>query len=178
MNESLNPKSIPLHELERRIRENPEYQHLFQEEHRKRKLQRALIAKLQETKEQAYSLQQEAENDRYIDDRFYRFYRNSTKVYDIQILTTHIVDYMQSLIDDFQLTNFHPHFVTIIQEGTGHVPASQEDVYIQDTRAILEAFFHAKSALGSLIRYGIELPSEKRERATGWFSILTIYQLR
>jgi hypothetical protein len=110
------------------------------------------------------------------EDRIYRFYHQSFKVYRLQDTTAKIVDALRALAPDRKLNEW---FVQIVSEGTGRTfePRSNER-WLQETRPILEAFFHARFFLEMAIRYGKELERPPQALPSGWAALLYLYGLR
>ena len=110
------------------------------------------------------------------EDPIYRFYHQSHKVYGLQILTNEIVSMLQSLMPDSSLNSY---FNKIIQEGTNKTFSieSNED-WLQNTRTILEAFFHAKFFLEMAVKYGNEFDAPPNLLPSGWAAFLYLYNLR
>ena len=110
------------------------------------------------------------------EDCFYRFYHQSFKVYALQADTEHIVAALRSLMPDRDLNDW---FLTIIQQGTGKTfaPAHNQN-WLAETRPILEAFFHAKTMLDLVVKYGRELEAAPEWLPSGWAAVLYLFNLR
>ncbi len=110
------------------------------------------------------------------EDPIYRFYHQSFKVYLLQWQTEKIVAQLQALAPDRPL---HPWFMEIVKAGTGKsFKTEANDTWTQTTRAILEAFFHARFFLEMICRYGKELTAPPQELPSGWAAVLYLYNLR
>ena len=110
------------------------------------------------------------------EDPVYRFYHHSFKVYRIQETTAEIVKALQTLAPGRQL---HDEFTQIVREGTGKEFALQHNaVWMETTRPILEAFFHAHFFLEMAVRYGEGLDSPPNILPSGWAALLYLYDLR
>ena len=70
-------------------------------------------------------------------------------------------------------------FVQIVKDGTGKKwkPADNER-WVEETRPIVEAYFHARHMLILLMRSGHELDRAPSLLPTGWATILCLYRLR
>ena len=110
------------------------------------------------------------------EDRIYRFYHQSFKVYWLQDSTSKIVDALRALAPDRKLDEW---FLQIVSEGTGRTfePQSNER-WLEETRPILEAFFHARFFLEMAVRYAKELERPPQALPSGWAALLTLYGLR
>lgn len=110
------------------------------------------------------------------EDPVYRFYHQSWKVYEVQQETLKIVNALQALAPSLPLNEW---FMRIVQEGTGKTfePKDNQN-WLQVTRPILEAFFHARFFLEMTVRYGKELKSPPRMMPSGWAALLYLYNLR
>ena len=110
------------------------------------------------------------------EDPIYRFYHQSFKVYHLQKTTKQIVEALQSLFPKRSLNEW---FVTIIDDGTGkEFKIEDNDRWLEVTRPILEAFFHARYFLEMAIKYGHELEYPPTMLPSGWASFLYLYNLR
>jgi hypothetical protein len=110
------------------------------------------------------------------EDPIYRFYHQSFKVYQLQKSTLGIVDKLQTLAPNQSLNDW---FMQVIREGTGKtfVPKDNEK-WLQTTRPILEAFFHARFFLKMAVKHGRELEYPSRAMPSGWAALLYLYNLR
>jgi hypothetical protein len=110
------------------------------------------------------------------EDPVYRFYHQSFKVYTLQATTTDIVEALRALAPDRSLNDW---FVQIVAAGTGHTfePAHNHR-WLEVTRPIVEAFFHARYFLEMAVRYGRALDAPPRVLPSGWAAILELYDLR
>lgn len=110
------------------------------------------------------------------EDHVYRFYHQSFKVYGLQETTTAIVAVLQALAPERKLNDW---FVQIVKDGTGKVfePAHNQR-WLEVTRPIVEAFFHARYFLEMGVRYGKELEAPPRMLPSGWAAFLYLYELR
>lgn len=123
------------------------------------------------------------------EDPIYRFYHHSIKVVHLQDFTIEIVDALQSLLLGQELNKM---FMQIFQEGSAikSVRVSKTDPeegvplwdinanWMQYTRPILEAFFHAKFMLEMAVKYGKILEYPPRLLPSGWAALLYLYGLR
>lgn len=121
-------------------------------------------------------LLKESHDRRWREDRVYRFYHQSFKVFDLQAVTQDIVNQLQELAPDVSLNAW---FNEIIAEGTGKTfgPGDNENWTIV-TRPILEAFFHARYFLEVAVKYGKELEYPPCCMPSGWAALLYLYNLR
>lgn len=110
------------------------------------------------------------------EDRVYRFYHQSFKVFYLQDMTAEIVAKLQSLASDRALNEW---FMQIIREGTGKKFTPQDNTnWLAVTRPILEAFFHARYFLEMAVKYGKKLECPPQLLPSGWAAILYLYNLR
>jgi hypothetical protein len=100
------------------------------------------------------------------EDRVYRFYHLSSKVYDLQAGTTSITEALQALAPDRKL---HEWYRKIVSQGTGKkFVLDHNDRWLKETRPIVEAFFHAR--YGGQVRDGVERPPNRLP--SGWAAFL------
>lgn len=109
-------------------------------------------------------------------DRIYRFYHQSYKVYEAQNHTLKIVASLQEIMPDRPLNEW---FMTIIKEGTGKTFTMEDNKrWLEVTRPIIEAFFHARYFLEMVVHYGKELEQPPALMPSGWAAVLHLYRLR
>ena len=107
----------------------------------------------------------ESTNDHFwYEDRVYRFYHQSFKVYDLQFQTKQIVELLKSLLPDVPLNDW---FTEIVRQGTGKQFTFDDNRrWLETTRPILKAFFHAKYFLEMAHRY--RSPPTEKYLPSGW----------
>jgi len=111
-----------------------------------------------------------------IEDGFYRFYHQSFKVYPVQQATEEICDALQNLLPGCSMNQW---FDKIVADGTGgKFEISHNQDWLQHTRPILEAFFHAHFFLKMAVKYGRELQSAPDSLPSGWAAVLYLFNLR
>ncbi len=109
------------------------------------------------------------------EDPIYRFYHQSFKVYGLQRRTLAIVERLKALAPDLPL---NPWFVQIVEAGTGkkfEMEANQR--WMEETRPILEAFFHARYFLEMAVRYA-NLEAPPPSLPSGYAALLYLFGLR
>lgn len=110
------------------------------------------------------------------EDRIYRFYHQSFKVFDLQGLTKNIVEALRSLAPHLPL---NPWFMEIVSEGTGkEFAVEMNQQWNEATRPIMEAFFHARYFLEMACKYGKELTEPPQPMPSGWAALMELYGLR
>jgi hypothetical protein len=110
------------------------------------------------------------------EDRIYRFYHGSFKVFRLQSTTQEIVEKLQALAPKQQLNKG---FMKIVAEGTGKTFAQEDNEnWLTVTRPILEAFFHAHFFLEMAVKYGQEFKEPPQMLPSGWAALLYLYNLR
>ena len=113
------------------------------------------------------------------EDLIYRFYHQSYKVFYIQGCTTKIVEVLAKLkIEGYeQLDDF---YTKILLEGTKKQFDSKKSNqnWLEETRPMLEAFFHSKYFLEMAVKYGKELEKAPECMPSGWAGLLYLYNLR
>lgn len=110
------------------------------------------------------------------EDLIYRFYHQSYKVYQLQYCTEEIIAALKELAPDKEL---NLRFTQILSEGTGKEFVLEHNRrWLQETRPILEAFFHAKYFLEMAVKYGKELEEAPGLLPSGWAGFLYLYNMR
>ena len=137
-------------------------------------LLRNIKAKLPELKK----LCDEINSHSVYEDRVYRFYHQSFKVYDIQDATRRMVELLRSLAPEGASAN--PWFDEIYQAGANgkRFEVSHNKQWTMQTRPFLEAFFHAKFFLEMAVKYGKELQEAPSTLPFGWAALLYFYNVR
>lgn len=110
------------------------------------------------------------------EDGVYRFYHQSFKVYGLQTMTSSIASALQALAPERKLNAW---FLQIVQEGTGRqFKPEHNERWLEVTRPIVEAFFHARYFLEMAVRYGKVLDAPPNSLPSGWAAVLYLYELR
>jgi hypothetical protein len=118
------------------------------------------------------------------EDLIYRFYHQSFKVYRLQDYTNRIVMALTALLPEpLRETRtgqpLNEWFMEIIAEGTGKkFKWEHNERWLEETRPILEAFFHARYFLEMGIKYGKELDEAPQMLPSGWAGLLCLYNMR
>jgi len=121
-------------------------------------------------------LMSEVEGHWGIEDGFYRFYHQSFKVYPLQGTTLEIRDALQNILPGRELNKW---FCKVVADGTSsEFDISHNQDWLQHTRPILEAFFHAHFFLKMAVKYGRELQSAPDTLPSGWAAVLYLFDLR
>lgn len=110
------------------------------------------------------------------EDLIYRFYHHSFKVQYLEDCTNQIVKALQTVLPEVKLNEM---FLQIVAEGTNkQFDMSWNERWMQETRPIVEAFFHAHYFLQMAVRYGKELEKAPNCLPSGWASYLYLYDMR
>jgi len=110
-----------------------------------------LLAKIAEALPRLEELWQQSNSHWGYEDPVYRFHHQSLKVFGVQRQTAEIVGTLRSLAPHLPL---NPWFSQIVDEGAAE-PFSPEvnERWMEATRPILEAFFHARYFLEISLRW-------------------------
>ena len=109
------------------------------------------------------------------EDPIYRFYHQSFKVYSLAESTTTIVKALQQLLPNQPLNAW---FLLVVREGTGkEFEIEDNERWLEATRPILEAFFHARYFLEMACRYA-QPPEKNQPLPSGWAALLYLFNLR
>ena len=140
------------------------------------KLSQQLLQNIKARLPELEKLLQEVSSHWHLEDRFYRFYHQSFKVYWLQQDTTRVVQALRSLLPKRPLNTW---FEKIVNEGTNKAFKNEHNRrWLAETRPILEAFFHARTMLEFAIQYGKELDAAPTTLPSGWAAVLYLYDLR
>jgi hypothetical protein len=141
----------------------------------RRAAETTLLANLKKHETDVRALLDNASSHWGYEDLIYRFYHQSFKVFHLQSQTTAIVGCLENLMPDRPL---HPWFQAIVAQGTGHTFTTEDNRHwLEVSRPVLEAFFHARFFLEMAARYaGLESPPSPMP--SGYAALLYLYQLR
>ena len=135
-----------------------------------------LLQNIKERLPQLEELLVQVEDHWGMEDRVYRFYHQSFKVYGLQSLTERICKALQELLPDRPMNKW---FAAIIAQGTGsQFEMSHNEDWLRHTRPIVEAFFHAHYFLKMICKYGRELNESPNALPSGWAAVLYLFDLR
>jgi len=112
------------------------------------------------------------------EDRMYRFYYQSFKVYSLQESTAKAVDLFERVgaVSENKLCNW---FEDIVAGGSGSAfDEDHNENWTIHSRPIVEAFLHAKYFLEMMVKYGNEMDAVPTILPTGWAAILCLYNQR
>lgn len=112
------------------------------------------------------------------EDRLYRFYHQSFKVYYLQGHTTRAADLFRGIAQVIG-GSLNPWFEQIVTEGTGveFEPSHNRD-WLAHTRPQVEAFLHAKYFVEVIVKYGREMAAAPHVLPSGWAAVLSLFGLR
>ena len=110
------------------------------------------------------------------DDALYRFYHQSFEVYLVQSLTLKVVQALQTLTPDRPLNRW---FMQIVAEGSDKKFRFEDNQrWLEVTRPIIEAFFHARHFLTVAVQSAHELREPPTLLPANWATVLYLYGLR
>lgn len=110
------------------------------------------------------------------EDRFYRYYHGSFKVYALQDTTMKIVKELKRLCPGRSLNR---DFLDIVEGGTGKdFDQNHNRNWGMHTRPMLEAFSHARYFLEMACKYAGVVNGNEDSLASGWAGLLYLYDLR
>jgi hypothetical protein len=109
----------------------------------------------------------------------YRFYHQNLKVFWLQDVTTRLVEELVALkpIEGLPLST---RFLHIYADGTGREfdPKTTNANWDEETRPIVEAFFHTKYFLQIACEYGEKLITSPSLLPSPWAALLSLYNIR
>lgn len=112
------------------------------------------------------------------EDRIYRFYYHSFKVYELPGLTQEILKLLRAIAPEGR--PFCQEFQEILATGTTEKPdvLPEPHHWSHHTRPLVEAFLHAKFFLEMAVKYGNELAEAPDRLPFGWAALLCLYGIR
>ena len=137
----------------------------------------ALLQSIKAALPQLEELLREVNDHWTYEDGIYRFYHQSFKVFYLQATTLRVVSALQAIAPDVEL---NPWFLEVVKQGTGREfdPRNTNAHWTEETRPILEAFFHARFLLEMVCKYGRELEAAPLRLPSGWAAVLYLYRMR
>ena len=145
-------------------------------EEKRRQEETKLLANIKDAMPRLEELWQQANSHWGYEDPIYRFYHQSMKVYGVQNQTAEIVKALQDLAPHLPL---NPWFTQIVDEGNAEQFSPEVNQrWLEATRPILEAFFHARYFLEMVCKYGKALKEAPESLPSGWAAVLYLYGLR
>ena len=139
----------------------------------------ALLANIHHHLPELEALLTEVQDPATYEDRIYRFYYQSWKVYELQGLTREIARLLAAIAPGGR--PFCTAFQELLDAGAGEVrfEAVHNEAWTQHTRVFVEAFLHAKFFLEMAVTYGRSLASPPTAGLPfGWAALLCLYDLR
>ena len=137
----------------------------------------ALLANIKRDLDALGSLLERVSSEWGYQDPIYRFWHQSFKVYGLQEETTAIVTALEALAPEG--CELHEWFRATIASGTGITfEIEHNQRWLEMTRPILEAFFHARFMLEMAVTYGHKLEEPPSLLPSGWAALLYLYDLR
>lgn len=166
--------SLPASESKNRFLITSKYIPYSQEE--KKELEVELLKQLKAGLSELRALLDKSDSHWHGEDGFYRFYHQSFKVYHLQADTEAIVTSLRDLLPQCELND---DFMRIVDEGTSkQFEMEHNQRWHQETRPILEAFFHARMMLQLAVKYAGEFDTPPTMLPSGWAAVLYLYRLR
>lgn len=110
------------------------------------------------------------------EDLIYRFWHHSFKVYHLQSATERMVRELRIVGGDCEI---HPWFESIVDAGCGKTfDMSHNADWLEHTKPIVDAYFHARYMLEMVVAYGRRLEQSPALLPSGWAAVLSLYQIR
>ncbi len=111
------------------------------------------------------------------EDRVYRYYNQSFKVFDLQNATREMSDVLAAIAPEGR--PFCELFSQILQQGTGREFSLEDNQHwAERTAPIVQAFFHAKYFVEMAVKYAAELAEPPQPMPSGWAALLCLYGIR
>lgn len=135
-----------------------------------------LLANIKRNREELRKLLAEMNEHRVYEDRIYRFYHQSFKVFYLQDDTRRIIAALAGIAPEGQ--PFCELFTKITEAGLNRQFKHEDNGHwIESTAPILQAFFHARYFLEMAVKYAdlVEPPSFM---PSGWAALLCLFDLR
>jgi len=141
------------------------------------RLAAALLTNMQQRAAQLRELWEHINGLWVYEDRIYRFYHQSFKVFDLQEDTEHIVAALREIAPEG--CGFCEFFREIIDAGTGREFRDEDNEHwVERTGPIVQAFLHARYFLEMAVKCGAELSEPPKVLPSGWAALVCLYGIR
>jgi len=142
------------------------------------KIAEILLKNIKENMEELEKLLNSMSDEWNYEDMVYRFYHTSFKVYHVQWNTHEIVNALRKLVPED--TELNPYFQRIFEDGAKKekFEMSHNSSWLEHTRPMLEAFFHAKYFLEMAVKYGKKYDEVPQVLDSGLAGLLYLFNLR
>ena len=145
-------------------------------EEQRRQEETKLLAAIKDAMPRLMKLWEQSNSHWGYEDPVYRFYHQSAKLYFVQNQIVEIVKALKDLAPHLPL---NPWFNQIVDEGTAEQFSSEvNERWLEATRPVLDAFFHARYFLEMVCKYGKEQTEPPDSLPSGWAAVLYLYGLR
>ena len=140
------------------------------------RLEHVLLENLRRSSDKLKALLEQVNDPWVYEDRMYRFFYGSFKVFDLQDATTQIAAALREVSPEG--TAFCDIFEKILRNGTGREFTTEDNArWIDATLPITTAFLHAKYFLEMAVQYSA--PTHRlRPLPSGWAALLCLYDIR
>ena len=140
------------------------------------RLERLLLANMRQQAPQLQELLEQVNSHGCYEDRMYRFYHHSYKVYRLQDETQSIAAALAGIAPEGR--GFCDFFLTILQSGTGQEFQLEDNRHwIERTTPILQAFLHARYFLEMAVKYAAQLEQPPEIMPSGWAALRHLYDM-
>ena len=140
-------------------------------------LARKLFDNIQSNLNTIDALQTEMGGSFAYEDRIYRYYHHSYKVYDLQDYTVKAKELFESL-DPKEDPSLYITYLSIAANGTGKTwERDHNSNWHEEAGAIVEAFFHSMYFVDMMAKYGDKGYGEGM-LPSGWAALLHLYEIR
>jgi hypothetical protein len=143
----------------------------------KKQLESILLHNMRQHELELRRILESINSERCYEDRIYRYYHQSFKVFDLQNSTQEMADALTAISPEGR--PFCRFFEEILQLGTGREFSLEDnDHWLERAAPILHAFLHARYFVEMAVKYGAELSEPPTTLPSGWAALLCLYELR
>jgi hypothetical protein len=141
------------------------------------RLEKVLLHNMQREAPALQQLLDDVNKHHTYEDRLYRFYHQSFKIYDLQETTQQITAALTTIAPENQ--PFCDFFQTILRAGTGRKFELEDNHHwVERAAPIVQAFLHARYFLEMAVKYGAQLEKSPQRMPSGWAALLELYGIR
>jgi hypothetical protein len=143
----------------------------------KKRLEGILLLKMRQHAPDLRRVLENVNSEWCYEDRIYRYYHQSLKVFDLQNATRDMADALAAIAPEGR--PFCRLFDEILQQGTGRQFSLADNQHWPERAApIVQAFFHARYFVEVAVKYAAALAEPPQLMPAGWAALLCLYELR
>lgn len=145
---------------------------------KKKTMEKALLDNIKQNMDMLGQLLEKYSGMWHFEDPIYRFYYQSFKVFRLKQDTQEIVDALEIICPEGTVISRRFYVLHHEARKKNFCISHTNENWLEETRVLVEAFFHARYFLEMAVKYGRELKSPPSPLPSGWAALLCFYNLR